>query len=297
MRNEKDMFELIINTAKQDKRIRAAYMNGSRANANAPRDILRDYDIVYVVDETRPFYEDESWLSVFGDILYMQRPDAIDKLMGMECDFDKSYTWLMMFTDGSRIDLHVETAEECLSKITDDSLCVILLDKDGILPEILPASDAGYYVKEPKEAEYIFVCSEFWWCLNNVAKGIFRYEIVYAQDMLNRYVRPQLIKMLSWKAGFLNDWKVSVGKTGKYLYRWLSEDEWERLLQTYCGGIAGEMWSSVDIMCDLFEDTSRFIADKLGYTYNRKDVLGARLYIKYIKALSKNAEVSKEDII
>lgn len=53
MRSEQEMFDLILNTAREDKRIRAVYMNGSRTNPNAPKDIFQDYDIVYVVRETR----------------------------------------------------------------------------------------------------------------------------------------------------------------------------------------------------------------------------------------------------
>lgn len=36
MRSEEEMFELIIATARQDERIRAVILNGSRANPNAP---------------------------------------------------------------------------------------------------------------------------------------------------------------------------------------------------------------------------------------------------------------------
>ncbi|MGF7060634.1 hypothetical protein HNR33_004326 [Brassicibacter mesophilus] len=60
MRTEQEMFDLIINVAKQDERIRAVYMNGSRTNPNVHKDIFQDYDIVYVVSEIKPFYEDES---------------------------------------------------------------------------------------------------------------------------------------------------------------------------------------------------------------------------------------------
>lgn len=53
MRSEQDMFDLIVNAAREDGRIRAVYMNRSRTNPSAPRDIFQDYDIVYVVRETR----------------------------------------------------------------------------------------------------------------------------------------------------------------------------------------------------------------------------------------------------
>ncbi len=53
MRTEREMYDLILGTAQADERIRAVYMNGSRTNANAPRDIFQDYDIVYAVTESR----------------------------------------------------------------------------------------------------------------------------------------------------------------------------------------------------------------------------------------------------
>lgn len=34
MRSEKEMYDLILDIAKRDERIRAVYMNGSRANPN-----------------------------------------------------------------------------------------------------------------------------------------------------------------------------------------------------------------------------------------------------------------------
>ena len=55
MRSEQEMYELIINTAQNDDRIRAVIMNGSRANRNAARDIFQDFDIVYIVTDVSSF--------------------------------------------------------------------------------------------------------------------------------------------------------------------------------------------------------------------------------------------------
>ena len=55
MRTEKEMFDLLISIAQSDERIRAVYLNGSRTNPNVPKDIFQDYDVVYVVTETKPF--------------------------------------------------------------------------------------------------------------------------------------------------------------------------------------------------------------------------------------------------
>ncbi len=62
MRSETQMLELIRNTALEDERIRAAWLEGSRANPNVPRDIFQDYDVVYVVNETESFREDKHWI-------------------------------------------------------------------------------------------------------------------------------------------------------------------------------------------------------------------------------------------
>lgn len=55
MRSEKEMMDLILGVAQKDERIRAVYMNGSRTNKNVKKDIFQDYDIVYVVRQTKPF--------------------------------------------------------------------------------------------------------------------------------------------------------------------------------------------------------------------------------------------------
>lgn len=41
MRTEREMTALILGVAERDSRVRAVFMNGSRANPNAPRDIFR----------------------------------------------------------------------------------------------------------------------------------------------------------------------------------------------------------------------------------------------------------------
>lgn len=288
MRNEKEMYDLIIGTAQADERVRAVYMNGSRTNKNVPRDIFQDYDIVYVVTDNKPFYEDESWIDVFGERLYMQRPDELDKSVGMDVDLDKSYGWLIQLADGNRIDLTVRPVR--CSGVTDDKLCKILLDKDGILPKIPEAADEDYRVKKPTAAEFNASCNDFWWCMNNVAKGLWREEIPYVQDMLNECVRPRLVKILSWHIGFETDFSVSVGKSAKYMYKWLEAEVWQRFLRTYSGADISEIWKAVFEMCGLMDEFAPKIAEKLCAEYDRKMAENSRLWLEKTKALPKNAE-------
>lgn len=285
MRTEHEMYDLILDIAKSDARIKAVYMNGSRTNEKVPKDIFQDYDIVYVVEDTKSFIEDKEWINLFGEILYMQYPDENPYYPS---DKKNSYGWLMQFADGTRIDLTVQSVDYALQHIQDDKLCKILLDKESILPEIEAATDCQYWVKEPTEEQYFAVCNNFWWCSNNIAKGLWREEIPYVQDMTNHVVRPELIRMLNWKAGILTGWSVSTGKSSKYLYQWLSEEEWQMFMATYFDGSAEHAWKSVFCMCELFRNVAQFVGEKLGWEYNEKEGEAARDFLEYVHQLPKN---------
>ncbi len=285
MRSEHEMYNLILEVAKNDARIKAVYMNGSRTNENVPKDIFQDYDIVYVVEDTESFIEDKDWIRVFGEILYMQYPDENPNDLG---DKKNSYGYLMQFADGVRIDLTVQSFSYALRQIKKDKLCKILLDKENRLPEIEAATDRQYWVKRPAKEQYLASCNEFWWCSNNIAKGLWRKEIPYVHDMTNNCVRAELIKMLNWKVGILTGWSVSTGKSSKYLYQWLSKEEWQMLLATYFDGNVDHAWESVWKMCELFENTARFVGEKSGWEYNEKEGKAAQHFLKYVHQLSKN---------
>ena len=287
MRTEKEMFDLIISTAQSDDRIRAVYLNGSRTNPNVPKDIFQDYDVVYVVTETTPFIADKDWIDRFGEILFMQFPDEHPDYPS---DKENFYGWLMQFTDGNRIDLHVESIDHARANIITDSLCQVLLDKDNCLPDIPESSDKNYWVSKPSEAQFVCTCNEFWWCLNNVAKGLWREEIPYVQDMINYVVRKQLEKMLSWKVGIITDYSVSVGKSAKYMYKWLSEQEWKIYLKTYCGADVNDIWQSVEIMCSLFKETAAWVAKEFHYTFDDKETENCMKFLNAVKNLPKDAE-------
>lgn len=287
MRSEAEMYGLFMDIAAADERILAVYMNGSRTNVNVPKDIFQDYDIVFVVTKTKPFIEDKDWIRQFGNILYMQYPDESPNA---SADKENIYGWLMQFDDGSRIDLHVEAAAHAREHIFDDKLCRILLDKAKVLPAIPEATDEDYHVKKPSEEQFRACINEFWWCSNNLAKGLWREEMPYVQDMANFVVRKQLEKMLSWKVGIQTDFGVSVGKSAKYLHRWLAGSEYQAYLHTWFGAEIEEAWKAVFAMCSLFDAATAYVAENLQYTYNVEEGRAAAAFLKHVKELPKNAD-------
>lgn len=121
MRNESEMFDLILSTAQNDSRIRAVILNGSRANPNAPKDIYQDYDIIYLVTETQSYLENPTWIDCFGERLIMQLPDKLDAAAGIKMNFDQSFTYLMQFKDGNRIDLRIQTQQAVAESLEGES--------------------------------------------------------------------------------------------------------------------------------------------------------------------------------
>lgn len=287
MRTEQEMFDLILNIAKDDERVRAVFMNGSRTNPNAIKDIFQDYDIEFVVKETKSFRDDKSWIDKFGGRLYMQYPEGNSFFPG---DVENCYAWLIQFTDGNRLDLTVSTLTQALQDIRNDRLCKILLDKDKCLPNIPEATDEDYWVKKPTECQFMDACNEFWWCLNSVAKGLWREEVPYIMDMLNHAVRPWLILLLGWKIGFDTNFTVSIGKSGKYMYRWLKESEWDTFLKTYPSGAVKDIWEAVFIMCDLFLDIAKEVSFLMNVKYNEVEANNSLMFLKDVFVLPKDAK-------
>ena len=289
MRSEKEMMDLILGTAREDDRIRAVYMNGSRTNPNAPKDIFQDYDVVYVVTDTKPFLEDEKWIGRFGQLMILQEPDRLDRMLGREVDFSQCYGYLMQFADGNRIDLHLVSREYAGKTCGTDSLTIVLLDKDGILPEVPPPTDRDYHVQKPTFAKYHATCNNFWWVAPYCAKGLWRGEILYAADMMDSVLRDELMLMLSWHVCIEKGFEFSLGKSRKYMKRCLSEEMWSRLMETFNWSSCDAAWKALKTACGLFGETAPAVGKAFSFEYDREEAKNSFAFIRHIESLPKTA--------
>ncbi len=284
MRTEKEMIDLIITEALGDSRIRAAYLEGSRTDPNIPADIFQDYDIVYIVTETESFQKDRCWIDRFGERLYMQYPE---ESVYYPSSPKQCYGWLIQFADGNRLDLHVCTWAYAKSMMGQ---YIVLVDKDDLFTQKQMQSDEQYWVERPDNEQFSCTCNEFWWCLNNVAKALWRKEIPYVMDMLDFNIRPMLRRLLEWKIGMEHDFTVSVGKSAKYMYKYLPEEAYEQYLLTYSAANVPAMWKAVFIMCDLFDETANEISSRLTYDYDQVEAYNSRYYLEHVSVLPSDAK-------
>ncbi|MBN2853759.1 MAG: aminoglycoside 6-adenylyltransferase [Clostridia bacterium] len=263
MRNENIIYSLILDYARNDERIRAVELNGSRANKNAKKDIFRDFDIIYYVTDVKHFTDDRSFIAYFGNLVIMQ---CAEDQSDFTADDSPYFHYLMQFDDGNRIDLTFYDVTKAGQK-QRESLSIILLDKDNILDKNHISDERDYFPKKPSREEFHYCTNEFWWVSIYVAKGICRKEEIYAKTLLDQYVRAALVEMLEWYIGTLTSFSESPGKLGKNYERLLGKELYQKYLDTYCGSDLKEIWDSLFLMCELFRKFSKAVADSFSFIY------------------------------
>jgi aminoglycoside 6-adenylyltransferase len=199
------------------------------------------------------------------------------------------FTYLMQFADGNRIDLGIDPPA-MLPELVKDSQSILLLDKDGIVPPLPPASDRDYLPQPPTAKAFADCCNEFWWVGPYVAKGLWREEIAYAKHMQDHFVRDQLTKMLNWWVGVETGFAANPGKFGKYLQRYLAPDLWELLLKTYADASYERTWEALFAMCELFRIIALRVAAHFGFDYPHEDDVRVSAHLRRVRLLPKDAQ-------
>ncbi len=286
MRSEKEMLDLIIGTAREDERIRAVVLNGSRASPTAPRDPFQDFDAVYAVTDPAPFRRNFDWIRRFGEMMILQLPEDMGDSPPRE---NGRFAYLMQFADGNRIDLTI-CPMAGLGEIVKDSHTVVLLDKDGILGDVPPAHDGDYLPNPPTAKAFADCTNEFWWLCPYAAKALWRKEITNAKYYQDDFLRGQLFKMIDWYIGMKTDFSISPGKFGKYYRANLAPEEWELLEKTYSDADYGRTWDALFAAGELFRRTAAAVARRFGFDYPRGDDERVTAHLRRVRSLPGDAK-------
>jgi aminoglycoside 6-adenylyltransferase len=285
MRSAQEMIDLVLDFARKEENVRVVLMNGSRVNPNVKKDLFQDFDIVYLVKKVDPYKRNEGVVNYFGDIMILQTPEDMND---PPPENSGHYAYLMQFIDGTRIDLSFYSLGR-LDDVLDDSLTLVLLDKDNIVKELPPANDRDYLPKEPTEKLFQDCCNEFWWVSPYVAKGLWREELTYAKYMQDVVIREQLMKMLTWYFGIRTGFKKAPGKLGKYIKKDVETDVWAALEMTYSDSDIDNIWKSLFSMGSLFRRMASSVASVYGFQYPQKDDEQVTEYLHRIKNLPRDA--------
>ncbi|MBI9014670.1 MAG: aminoglycoside 6-adenylyltransferase [Clostridiales bacterium] len=266
MRTADELLRLIMSKAEDDDRIRAVTLNGSRASKSALIDKYSDFDITYFVSDVREFTKEKDWISYFGDILIVQY-----SMDWYSSPYDYSsrdtFVYLIQFEDGNRIDLSIVDISNIKKEEENKEPKVVLLNKDNFKELESSNDETEYFIKEPTDMEYYNTCNEFRWLSIYITKGLCRSEIYYAKYAYDVLIMEMFMKMLNWKIGIENQFKVTTGTHKKYLKRFLSKDELNRVHSIFPDGSYEDIWEKLFMMYDYFHELECIV----GYTYGFKN--------------------------
>lgn len=269
MRTKTEMLELFKKQTKEDNRIRLSVLEGSLTNVNIPKDKYQDYDVTFFVTERDSFLVSDSWLAIFGKVVFMQKPEDMTLFPP---EFPKMYSYLMYLEDGIKIDLSLVLVEDLPWYLEEsDGLVEVLVDKDRLLSNLAPASDKNYWLKKPNQVEFNDCLNEFWHVSAYVAKGLARGELLFAMDHLHNNIRQELLRMMSWHIGYEQGYDRSLGKNYKFIQNYLSEENWQDFLLTFDLSTKEKMEQSFWHTLSLFQTYSKQVSLELGFDYPNDD--------------------------
>lgn len=266
-----DVISKLVQWAEQRDSIRAMLLTSTRAIPNAPVDILSDYDVVLVVEDIHPFFEDRSWLEDFGEVLVVYwDPIHPSPDYGVE-----QVANVTQYADGLKIDFTLWPVE-LLRKIIQaptlpaelDAGYRILLDKDGLTKGMQPPTYTAYIPVPPTNEVYQKTIEDFFSDAPYVAKCLWRDELLPVKwcldyDMKHVYLRL----MLEWRMELDHGWSVPTGALGKGLKKRLPSEIWSQLKNTYAGADIAGNWEALFRTIALFRQVAVEVGEALGYAY------------------------------
>jgi aminoglycoside 6-adenylyltransferase len=281
MRKEKEVIKQILDFAYSEDCVRAVMLNGSRLNSNVPEDIMQDYDVVFFITdiEAASFKINRNWINTFGELVIMQQNDFEDG----------AYIFLMQFKDGVRIDLSFKDIKKIEELVKEDTLSKIILDKDNINLELPSPNDSIHYVQKPPRKEFDKTLNEAWWIQTYVAKAIWRDELPLAKYMFDVILIDCIRKLLSWHIGVVYNWNINVGKCGKWLKHFLSEEIYNEFICLYPTVDYEEMWKSLFESGKFIQKIGKDLAEKLEYKYPMQEDINVTEYLHRIRVLPKDS--------
>jgi aminoglycoside 6-adenylyltransferase len=266
-----DVFVKLIQWAEGRESVRAMLLTSTRAIPNAAVDFLSDYDVILIVEDIRPFYEDRSWLDDFGEVLVVYwDPIHLDPEYGNERTAN-----VTQYADGLKIDFTLWPVEYLQKVIQAPALPAeldagyrVLLDKDALTKDMKPPTFKAYIPSLPTNEVYELLVNDFFTDVPYMAKCLLRGELLPAKwcldyDMKHVHLRP----MLEWLVGLKHNWSVPTGSLGKGLKKQLPPEIWSQLQDTYAGGNTQDHWIALFRTIALFRQVAMEVGAGLGYEY------------------------------
>lgn len=261
----------LVQWAEARDAVRAVLLDGSRANPQATVDALSDYDVVLVVEDVRPFYDDRAWLDDFGVVLVAYW----DPLFSAPRYGLAQTSNVIQYEDGLEIDFTLYPVALCQQFAAMQTLppaldCGyrVLLDKDGLTADWPASTYRAYLPQPPSEAAFQTLVQNFLSDAPYVAKCLLRDELFPAKWCLDYDMKHVFLRQaLEWLVGCLHGWETPVGVLGRGLKGQLPLEIWAMVEHSFAGGEIEANWEALFATLVAFRRVAMEVADHLGYRY------------------------------
>jgi aminoglycoside 6-adenylyltransferase len=288
----------LIEWAENQDSVRAMLLTSTRAIPDAPVDVFSDYDVILVVQDIHPFYNDRTWLQDFGQVLVAYwDPIYLVPDYGIE-----QFGNVTQYENGLKIDFTLWSVE-LLQRIVEDRALpaeldagyMVLVDKDRLIEGLKAPTYTAYIPTPPTNDAYQTAVNDFFSNAPYVAKCLWRDELLPAKwcldyDMKHVYLRP----MLEWRIELNHDWSLKTGALGKGLKKHLPPEIWSKLESTYAGAGIEENWEALFNTIALFRRVAAEVGDQLGYEYPYDLDQRVMAYLQKVRQLSSVATDGSE---
>lgn len=293
MYSQKEMLGRIQHIAKEDCRIRAAYLEGDRIDP-ANHNPFEDYQIVFLVTDTCPFRETDVVASLFFD--GFEGPCSVHPFPepkephrpAWDSRKEDSLRFLVEPDTDSRILLQIRVLRQAARHL---DCYKALVDKDCILPQQVLLSSPSQWIRLPENPEFQALCEQFYDAINGAARKLYGKQLVVVLEIMNQTLRPLLRTLLEWQIASTAKLPVHTGRQGEFLHRYLPDPVFNRFLQTYPKAQIADIWEALFEMADLFAETARETADTLHVPYNEAQALLCRKHLEHIFSFEKSAKL------
>ena len=271
--------------------VRAMIFTSSLTVPNGPVDVLSDYDLILILRDIHPYFEDRAWLGDFGPVLAVYRDPIL-----IEEGLEKS-AYVVQYEDGLKIDFTLWPVE-ALQKMAAspelpdefDAGYQVILDKDHLTDGLKPPTYAAYIPKPPSQAVYHEAIEVFFVDTAYVAKFLWRDDLMAAKYILDTMLKYEhLLPMLQWHAEIEHNWSVKPGPYGRRLKRWLRSDLWAELESTYTGMDVQANWDALYKTIALMQRVAIEVGDHLGYAYPHDLEARVIAYLQKVQYLASDA--------
>lgn len=286
------MIEQLRRWAESQALIRAVVLTSSRAIPHASLDLFSDYDVILVSRSIEPYYEDRTWLGVFGPVLAVYRDPLID-----EKGLTRS-AYVVQYENSLKIDFSLWPIE-LLQRVTNseqlpaefDAGYQVLVDKDGLTTNLKPPTYSGYIPAPPTEAQYMELIEGFFLDTTYVAKFLWRDDLVAAKHILDHSLKQEHLRpMLEWHAEIDHQWSLKPGPYGRRMKQYLRRDLWTELESTYTGPGLEENWEALFRTIELMKRVATEVGQHLGFTYPKQLEQRVVNYLRKVRQLDRKSD-------